>query len=37
MAPAAKLGGQIIKGVVPFDGTKAAKAINDIAACRINM
>jgi hypothetical protein len=37
MAPAAKLGGQMIKGVVPFDGTKAAKAMNDIAACRINM
>jgi cytochrome c556 len=37
VAPAAKLGGQMIKGVVPFDGTKAAKAMNDIAACRINM
>ena len=28
VAPAAKLGGQMIKGVVPFDGTKAAKAMN---------
>ena len=32
VAPAAKLGGQMIKGVVPFDGTKAAKAMNDISS-----
>jgi cytochrome c556 len=31
VAPAAKLGGQMIKGVVPFDGAKAAKAMNDIS------
>ena len=32
VAPAAKLGGQMIKGVVPFDGAKAAKAMNDISS-----
>jgi cytochrome c556 len=26
-----KLGGQMIKGVVPFDGAKAAKAMNEIS------
>jgi cytochrome c556 len=31
VAPAAKLGGQMVKGVVPFDGAKAAKAMNDIS------
>jgi hypothetical protein len=30
VAPAAKLGGQIVKGVKPFDATKAAKAMNEI-------
>ena len=32
VAPAAKLGGQMIKGVVPFDAAKAAKAMNDISS-----
>lgn len=32
VAPAAKLGGQMVKGVVPFDAEKAAKAMNDINA-----
>lgn len=31
VAPAAKLGGQMVKGVVPFDAAKAAKAMNDIS------
>lgn len=31
VAPSAKLGGQMIKGVEPFDATKAAKAMNDIS------
>jgi cytochrome c556 len=31
VAPAAKLGGQMVKGVVPFDGAKAAKAMNAIS------
>jgi cytochrome c556 len=30
VAPAAKLGGQMVKGVKPFDATEAAKAMNDI-------
>jgi cytochrome c556 len=30
VAPAAKLGGQMIKGVAPFDAAKAAKAMNEI-------
>ena len=32
VAPAAKLGGQMIKGVVPFDAAKAAKAMNDVSS-----
>jgi cytochrome c556 len=32
VAPAAKLGGQMVKGVEPFDAAKAAKAMNDISA-----
>ncbi len=32
VAPAAKLGGQMVKGVEPFDAAKAAKAMNDINA-----
>lgn len=31
VAPAAKLGGKMVKGAEPFDGTKAAKAMNDIS------
>jgi len=31
VAPAAKLGGQMIKGVAPFDAAKAAKAMNNIS------
>ena len=30
VAPAAKLGGQMVKGVEPFDSAKAAKAMNAI-------
>jgi len=30
VAPAAKLGGQMVKGVKPFDAAKAAKAMNEI-------
>src|SRR6185295_12486974 len=30
VAPAAKLGGQMVKGVKPFDATKAGKAMNEI-------
>ncbi len=30
VAPAAKLGGQMVKGVKPFDAAEAAKAMNDI-------
>ena len=30
VAPAAKLGGQIVKGVKPFDAEAAAKAMNEI-------
>jgi cytochrome c556 len=30
VAPAAKLGGQMVKGVKPFDATEAAKAMNEI-------
>ena len=32
VAPNAKLGGQMVKGVEPFDAAKAAKAMNDISA-----
>jgi len=32
VATAAKLGGQMVKGVAPFDAAKAAKAMNDINA-----
>jgi cytochrome c556 len=32
VAPAAKLGGQMIKGVKPFDAAAAAKAMNDISS-----
>ena len=31
VAPAAKLGGQMVKGVKPFDAAEAAKAMNDIS------
>ena len=31
VAPAAKLGGQMLKGVKPFDGAEAAKAMNEIS------
>jgi cytochrome c556 len=31
VAPSAKLGGQMVKGVEPFDADKAAKAMNDIS------
>jgi cytochrome c556 len=31
VAPAAKLGGKMVKGVEPFDAAKAAKAMNDIS------
>ena len=31
VAPAAKLGGQMIKGVKPFDAAEAAKAMNEIS------
>ena len=31
VAPAAKLGGQMVKGTVPFDADKAAKAMTDIS------
>jgi cytochrome c556 len=31
VAPAAKLGGQMVKGKVPFDAAKAAKAMTDIS------
>ena len=37
VATAAKLGGQMVKGVAPFDAAKAAKAMNDINACLTNM
>jgi cytochrome c556 len=30
VAPSAKLGNQMVKGTVPFDADKAAKAMNDI-------
>jgi cytochrome c556 len=30
VAPAAKLGGQMVKGVKPFDATEAAKAMSEI-------
>jgi len=30
VAPAAKLGGQMIKGVKPYDAAEAAKAMNEI-------
>lgn len=30
VAPAAKLGGQMVKGVKPFDGAKAAEAMTEI-------
>jgi cytochrome c556 len=30
VAPAAKLGGQMVKGVKPFDATEAGKAMNEI-------
>ena len=30
VAPAAKLGGQMVKGVKPFDAAAAAKAMNEI-------
>jgi cytochrome c556 len=32
VAPAAKLGGQMIKGVKPYDAAEAAKAMNEISA-----
>jgi cytochrome c556 len=32
VAPAAKLGGQMVKGVKPFDAAEAAKAMNEISA-----
>ncbi len=31
VAPAAKLGGQMVKGVKPFDAAEAAKAMNAIS------
>jgi cytochrome c556 len=31
VAPAAKLGGQMVKGVKPFDAAEAAKAMNEIS------
>ncbi|MGB3021012.1 MAG: cytochrome c [Methyloceanibacter sp.] len=31
VAPSAKLGGQMVKGVEPFDAAKAAKAMTDIS------
>jgi cytochrome c556 len=31
VAPNAKLGGQMVKGVVPFDAAKASKAMHDIS------
>ena len=31
VAPAAKLGGQMVKGVVAFDAAEASKAMNDIS------
>lgn len=31
VAPAAKLGGQMVKGVVPFDAAKASEAMNEIS------
>ena len=31
VAPAAKLGGQMVKGVKPFDAEAAAKAMNEIS------
>jgi cytochrome c556 len=35
VAPAAKLGGQMVKGVKPFDAAAAAKAMNEISESKI--